>query len=153
MVRIRDQIRPSSEIDGYCTRCKLVTNHRVVAMVDGVVKRVICLTCDSQHNFRPPPGQKKPVISSPKRVAKDERRVPAPSGGAPVLSRWLELKEALGESAQARPYRMSETYREGEPLTHPKFGLGFVLKTLGQQKMEVIFEREVKAMAMNYKVQ
>ncbi|MBF0528639.1 MAG: hypothetical protein HQK55_05090 [Deltaproteobacteria bacterium] len=152
MIRTKNEIHPSSEIDGYCTKCKLVTNHRVVAMLDGVIKRVICLTCDSQHNFRPPPGAKKTVTSSPKRVTKDNRRVPAPEGGPPILSRWLELKTAFGEQTEPRPYRMSEAYKEGETLTHSKFGLGFVVKILNQQKMEVIFEREVKTMAMNYSI-
>ncbi|MEW6264337.1 MAG: hypothetical protein AB1641_14805 [Thermodesulfobacteriota bacterium] len=143
----REEIRPSSEIDAYCTKCKLVTNHRVVALDKGVIKRVICLTCQSQHNFRLPPGQKAPRTQSARRVIKDEVRLAGP--GTQPFKKWLELKESLNQTA-CRDYRMSEAYNEGQAINHSRFGLGFVTKLLDRQKMQVMFEKEIKMLAMNY---
>ncbi len=40
------------EIDDYCSRCKLSTNHSIVSMVGEEVGKVRCRTCNSEHNFR-----------------------------------------------------------------------------------------------------
>jgi hypothetical protein len=148
MANPREEIRVSSEIDGYCTKCRMITNHRVVAMVDGVVKRVICLTCDSQHNYRTPPGQKPLKTSKAKRVGKELKR--ARTAEAPqTFEKWIELKENLTD--EPRPYNMNESYTEGEAVSHGKFGLGFVMKEVPPRKMEVMFETEIKTLAMNYR--
>jgi len=145
-----DDIRVGGEIDAICTRCRMVTNHRIVAMVDGLVKRVICLTCDSQHNYRQPPGQKKPTQAKTLRVAKEMKKTSAPTGGARVFAQWMASKEALAASeATPRAYSFKETYEAGESLSHPKFGLGFVQRIIPPNKMEVMFETEIKTLAMN----
>lgn len=147
---LRNEIRPSSEIDAYCTKCRMVTNHRVVAMMDGVVKRVICLTCDGQHNFRPPPGQKKTSSARARRITKDKKRVRTDDSKA--FQQWVDLKEAMDPEAEIRPYVLSETYSQGEAVNHSKFGLGFVNKILGPGKIEIMFEKELKTLVMNYKI-
>ena len=45
-------IRLGDIIDDYCTRCRLLTNHSVVSMLDGVVSRVRCRTCQHEHEYR-----------------------------------------------------------------------------------------------------
>ena len=72
---IRDEIRVGAEIDAHCTRCRMLTNHRVVAMVEGTIKRVICLTCSGQHNYHPPAGQKALKGAKAKRVGKEQKKV------------------------------------------------------------------------------
>lgn len=39
-------------IDDYCSRCKFVSDHAVVAMVGEEVKKVRCRTCNNEHNYR-----------------------------------------------------------------------------------------------------
>ena len=145
-----DDIRVGGEIDAVCTRCRIVTNHRIVAMVDGLVKRVICLTCDSQHNYRQPPGEKRPIAAKVMRVAKEMKKTSAPTGGARVFAQWTQNREALNSSEiQPRPYSFKEIYKDGEAIEHSKFGLGFVQKIIPPNKMEVMFETEIKTLAMN----
>ena len=139
-----DKIRVSSEIDAYCTKCRLVTNHRVVAIQAGVIKKVICLTCEGQHNYRPPPGEKKLKGASTKRVKKEMTR--SRSEAPQTFNQWLELKAELED--EPRPYRMTESFDRGEALTHPKFGLGFIIKVLDGNKIEVMFEKELKTLAI-----
>ncbi|MEW5725705.1 MAG: hypothetical protein AB1896_21525 [Thermodesulfobacteriota bacterium] len=147
MVR-KDEIRVGAEIDAHCTRCRMVTNHRVVAMVEGVVKRVICLTCQGQHNFRPPPGEKRPRRAKVVRQARDGRPAAGTKSSRP-LRQWTERKEALDPASHPRTYALSADFDEGETLEHPTFGLGFVLKKIGSDKIEVLFEKEVKVLVVN----
>jgi hypothetical protein len=142
-----DDIRVGGEIDAVCTRCKILTNHRIVAMVDGTVKRVICLTCQSQHNYRQPPGEKKHTETRVMRVSKEMKKTSAPAGGARIFAQWMKSKEELAEAPQ--PYSIQTVFAAGEALEHPKFGLGFVQKVIPPNKIEVMFETEIKTLAMN----
>ncbi|MDR2945362.1 MAG: hypothetical protein LBV79_01250 [Candidatus Adiutrix sp.] len=145
-----NDIRVGGEIDAVCTRCRMVTNHRIVAMVDGGVKRVICLTCDSQHNYHQPPGEKKVVAAKVMRVGKEMKKTSAPAGGARVFAHWMTNKDEMNAAGLTpTPYNFREQYKSGQPLEHPKFGLGFVQKVIPPNKMEVMFETEIKTLAMN----
>ena len=42
------------EIGTYCGKCRMVLDHRIVAVVDHVPVKVICLTCHSGHRYRAP---------------------------------------------------------------------------------------------------
>ncbi len=46
-------------IDDYCTKCKLIMNHSVVAIVEEEVKKVRCLTCLTEHPYRKCKGGRK----------------------------------------------------------------------------------------------
>ncbi len=145
-----DDIRVGGEIDAVCTRCRMITNHRIVAMVDGLVKRVICLTCDSQHNYRQPPGEKRPQAAKTMRVSREMKKTSPSSGGPRIFAQWLQSREALNASGESpRPYDFKELFEVGQALDHSKFGLGFVQKIIPPNKMEVMFETEVKVLAMN----
>lgn len=144
-----DDIRVGGEIDAVCTRCRMITNHRIVAMVDGLVKRVICLTCDSQHNYRQPPGEKAPRAAKVMRVAREMKKTSVPDGGR-VFAQWLQSKKSLEESGlELKPYSIRELFEAGQAVMHPKFGLGFVQKVIVPNKMEIMFETEIKTLAMN----
>jgi len=65
-----------------------------------------------------------------------------------TLAEWLRLKELVGEVAPF-PYDLSVAYEENQAVAHPIFGLGFVRKVIGASKMEVVFEHELKILAMN----
>jgi hypothetical protein len=46
-------------------------------------------------------------------------------------------------------YQMGDSYREGDLIQHPLFGLGVVVKLVAPKKVEIIFEDSKKLMAMN----
>ena len=46
-------------IDDYCSRCKVVMNHSVVALVEGAPARTECRTCYSAHKYRNARGGRK----------------------------------------------------------------------------------------------
>jgi hypothetical protein len=46
------ELRLGDLIDDYCSRCRLLTNHSVVSIVDGEPAKVQCRTCHNEHNHR-----------------------------------------------------------------------------------------------------
>ena len=56
------ELRLGDVIDDHCTRCRMLTNHSVVAIVDGVAAKVECRTCYNTHKYRHGKGgtKKKP---------------------------------------------------------------------------------------------
>jgi len=48
----RMDIRVGDVLDDYCSRCKRLTDHSVMALVNGEVARVNCRTCNRDHEFK-----------------------------------------------------------------------------------------------------
>ncbi len=46
------EIRLGDVIDDYCVKCRRLTNHAVVSIVDGAAAKVRCRTCYSDHDYR-----------------------------------------------------------------------------------------------------
>ena len=48
-------------IDDFCVKCRRLTNHSVVSLLDGQTAKVRCRTCYSDHDYRreqAPPSKK-----------------------------------------------------------------------------------------------
>jgi len=52
-------LRLGDVIDDFCVKCRRLTNHSIVSLVDGAAAKVRCRTCYSDHDYRheqaPPP--------------------------------------------------------------------------------------------------
>lgn len=46
-------------IEARCTRCKDLTGHIVVSMLNGEIAKVECCACGSVHKYYPPAKKKK----------------------------------------------------------------------------------------------
>jgi hypothetical protein len=56
------RVRLGDIVDDYCPRERRLTNHAVVAMIEGAVKQTRCLTCDTEHPYKQakvPSGRKR----------------------------------------------------------------------------------------------
>jgi len=140
-----------SEIDSYCTRCRMDLGHRIVAMVGGAPKRVICLTCNSEHNYRAPR-----TASGPSVVIRGKKSEPKPSAGQRVTQKVRAEKDrqdtwatrALGKPLDAfTKYAMTHDFREGELVMHSKFGEGYVEAVLDGGKVSVMFRDGARTLA------
>ena len=61
---------------------------------------------------------------------------------------WRQL--LLEASREGVPeYKITDAYHDGDLIVHVTFGLGVVSKVIPPRKMEVIFEKSKKLMAMN----
>jgi hypothetical protein len=56
-----DELRLGDVIDDFCVKCRRVTNHSIVSLVNGQAAKVRCRTCYHDHDYRheqPPPSKK-----------------------------------------------------------------------------------------------
>jgi hypothetical protein len=153
-------LRVAGEVDGWCTRCRLLLNHRIVSMKAGAPYQVECLTCRTTHLWRKTsPGEK-----VEKAGAASSRPRGAPSGGSPSSSsasggargraasaarheqRWEQAIAGRGV-LEFRAYNAGGNFREGELLRHKKFGDGVVTRVIDASKVEVLFRDEARTLA------
>jgi hypothetical protein len=55
------EMRLGDVIDDFCVKCRRLTNHSIVSLVEGIAAKVRCRTCYSDHDYRhetPPPSKK-----------------------------------------------------------------------------------------------
>jgi hypothetical protein len=139
-------ITVGSEIDAWCTSCRLTLNHRVVAMVAGAPKRVLCLTCNKQHNYRRPKGdgvEAAPRGSAGSGAAKSSSKKATSASSAvksPSAAREWQTNVADRDSREFVPYSIHATFEPGQLVDHPKFGWGYVKETLASQKLCILFK-------------
>jgi hypothetical protein len=154
--------KTGGEIDSYCTKCRLDLGHRIVAMVEGVPKRVLCLTCNSEHNYRKPKSaaaaEKAPAAAKAGGGASPSTRPGAPRSTASaraVAAAEAELaRERAWEKAVSgqpvtsfKPYRVSASFQENDLIRHTKFGDGLVTRVLDKSKIEVMFREGPRVLA------
>lgn len=56
-----DEKRLGDVIDDHCVKCRRITNHSIVSLVNGDAAKVRCRTCYHDHDYRheqPPPSKK-----------------------------------------------------------------------------------------------
>lgn len=122
-------------IEARCTKCRSLLNHTIVAMVGERVVRVQCNTCGGQHNYHPPQAERagdRPATG--KATAERPRREKAPAGP----SEWEVALTGL-DPANAVPYAMEGSFRSGQLVAHPTFGLGVVTALCKPNKVEILF--------------
>ena len=137
-------ITVGSEIDAWCTSCRLTLNHRVVAMVAGTPKRVLCLTCNKQHNFRRAKpegaGASASASSGTTKAAKGKKASATAAVKTPSAAREWQTNVADRDSREFVPYSIHKTFEPGQLVDHPKFGWGYVKETLQAQKLCILFK-------------
>jgi hypothetical protein len=96
-------VRLGDVIDDYCPRCRLLLNHDVASLFEGVVAKVTCRTCFNTHDYR------HAEVPPKRKTKKDEKKslmdqvlagMPAPPAAppppaAPVRKRrdlWAEVE-------------------------------------------------------------
>jgi len=135
-------------------------NHRVIAVFRGAIQRVHCLTCGGDHKYYPPKYPRsaeteRTVIRGsgktvPEKATRSEKaRKIAEKSPARAASEWNTVMKELPEGTDVRPYKVSESYRSGEFVTHPVFGTGRVLDIVGSERIQVIFRDGRKVLICN----
>jgi hypothetical protein len=121
-----------------CTKCKMELNHVVVAHdAGGMVERVKCLTCGSEHKYRP-----------------GKKRVTKKTSKKSISIQELDLTktfEKLAEKFKGKtplPYSMSGSFKNDDVIDHRTFGMGIVISA-SYDKMEVAFSDGPRILACN----
>ena len=135
-----EKLKAGGETSAYCTSCKDMRHHVVVAMKGDVPAKVECLSCHKQHMFKAgPPGTKVAKPAGTKVRAKSGTRPAAGSVQAVSGPNPLDTILATRGTGSARSYSPAERYAVGDLLSHPSFGMGAVTATPSPGKMSVLF--------------
>jgi hypothetical protein len=129
----RKNLSAGDTVEAHCTRCRLVTNHTVIAMVGETPARVQCNTCGGFHKFRQA-SRGEASRKAPSGTPRKTRETPQDAG----LAEWQKLIPTMDRS-RAVPYGMNQSYPVGALLEHPLFGLGVVTAAPGPNRIEVLF--------------
>jgi len=121
-------------IESRCTKCRRITNHTIVALVDAAPTKVQCNVCSGQHNYRPLTAttKKKSVRSTADPTIAEQEE-------------WQRLRPDMNIS-KAMDYSMDGDYKVKALINHRLFGLGMVQRILGDRKIQVLFEDGKKTM-------
>jgi hypothetical protein len=125
------------DVVAYCTKCKKDLDHVIVTLVEDKVKKVLCKTCEKEHVYKAPKGEKAPVKK--KSAAKAKKKKVSP------VEEW-EMAMEQAKDATVKVYTQDGLFGEGEKVDHSTFGQGLVVKLISPNKMEVIFEEGSKFM-------
>jgi len=143
--------RVAGEVDSWCTRCRLVLNHRIVSMKSAKPHQVECLTCRAQHLWRPtPPGERpgRPTVSDGGSRSQTGRssKPPRMTHAARHEQQWE--KAIAGRSVtEFKTYNVGANFHEGDLVRHRRFGDGVVTRVIDAHKVEVLFRDEAKTLA------
>jgi hypothetical protein len=148
-------IKPGTEVDSWCTKCRMDLLHRIIAVHNGRIMRVECRTCGGHHNYRRP----KSAVSEPRASAartsaststsadrpRASSSAPSPRRAAAAeAERQREVswqKAVLGQPISSfKAYRASQTFSMGDLIRHGKFGDGYIVRVIDRQKVEVMFK-------------
>lgn len=154
-------LKPGSEVDAWCTKCRMDLLHRIIAMEGPKIARVECRTCGGHHNYRRPKsgpaatptksteravktasssGTRSPSLSPRKQAAQDAEREREQTWEKAVLGKPVTSFKA---------YRATQTFNSGELIRHGKFGDGYIVRIIDRQKVEVMFKDGPRTLAQS----
>jgi len=136
----KDRTPVAQNISTRCTKCKMELNHTVIShTMDGIVARVQCRTCGSEHTYHP---EKK---KAPRKTARTTGKTAAAKKSQPTASDFAALSERLRDREPVS-YSMSGSFKRDDVIDHPAFGIGLVMKD-SHQRIEVLFSGGLKTLA------
>ncbi len=138
-----------SEIDAWCTKCRLDLGHRIVALIEGRPKRVICLTCSSEHNYRASQADAKAdLVLRTQRSATSGPKKPKTTKAKTASDHIKDWESKIAGQATAAfvRYTIDRTFKPGQVLIHKTFGEGFVTEVMESEKINVLFRTGPKTL-------
>lgn len=130
------------EVLSNCSKCKLILAHIIVTMKSAdVPDKVQCKTCKSTQSFKDPGAKKKKTSTD--RVIKSARSARGKSTET-VGELWTK---ALNRSTNgSRAYTIKGSFQMGDLIDHPTFGQGVVEKLIDDNKIEVLFQDDIRTL-------
>ncbi len=142
-----DTIKTGSNIDSWCTKCKLVLAHTIEAISNGTIKRVVCNTCKGKHQYKAKaPNSGTDTVAKPKVSSAKEAKIKLSE--LAKSNSYLKLIKSK-DLAQGLNYSIKSRFNKGDLLIHQSFGIGVVIEDKETQKIEVLFETGAKILAHN----
>ena len=130
-----EELKVGGELDAWCTSCRQMKWHVIVALVAGKPAKVECNGCGKQHQYRAaPPGSSTGTTGGSGTGEKKPRASKSSTPAVPAVD-----FDALVAGREARAYSPNERYGVGDVMRHPNFEVGVVTAAPAAQKIEVTF--------------
>jgi hypothetical protein len=142
-------LKVAGEVDSFCTKCRMMLNHRIVSMKAGKPYQVICLTCEGPHLYRAAAPGEKAAAAAKSGTARVPRSTPASRAEQARVGREQSWEKAIAGRGvnDFKAYSIAGTFEEGDLVRHKKFGDGLILRVLDPHKVEVLFRDETRTLA------
>ena len=146
-------LKVGGDVDSWCTKCRMMLTHRIVAMVGPKPARVECETCHSQHNWRErPPGEA--PLREPRMVGSSSApRAPRVSSVTKLEQERRDREQSWERAVTGKmvsdfvKYNVKASFKVGDLVKHSKFGDGVVTRVIDAHKVEVLFRDEPRTLA------
>lgn len=103
-----DEMRLGDVIDDHCIKCRRLTNHSIVSLVDSQAAKVRCRTCYHDHDYRH--EQAPPSKKELKRMEAEALAAAAGANGEGATEAAFEvLPEQMDEAVKASPALKSKS--------------------------------------------
>jgi hypothetical protein len=106
------ELRLGDIIDDFCVKCRRLTNHAIVSLMNGAAAKVRCRTCYSDHDYRneiAPPTKKE--------LLKQKELYEAVLAGVTPAAAPLEGEPVIEEAAQPVPVAVETLQGAETPQT------------------------------------
>ena len=141
MIKDKDRTPVAQTVITRCTKCKMVLKHVVVSSnKEGIVEKVKCQTCGSEHSYRP---EKKKAPKKKVKTAKKSTRTKK----VDFKEEFEKLAEKFKDKEPVH-YSMSRSFKEDDVIAHHTFGMGIVI-SVSYQKMQVAFSGGPRVLVCN----
>ena len=131
-----------------CKKCEGDRYHRVLAHKTATSAKIECEICKSVKTYSlPKTGSASP---SARRLSGAASAASTKKAAASARSHTgqYEIFNANRMKDEPTPYSTKGSFKETQKLTHPKFGIGFVVKAY-DNKVDVIFVDEIRTLLQN----
>lgn len=141
-------LKVAQETLAYCSQCKMDLGAVIVAMKGDQIVRVQCKTCKKERAYKAPKGVSDPGEIPEKKPSPTARGARTDTGERVDRSVGAEWKKTMAAHAQAPavPYSAKAKFAVGDKIRHPTFGDGLVTKQIYPNKVEILFEMDVKVL-------
>ncbi len=139
------------EVLSSCSKCKLILAHIIVTMKSAVVPdKVQCKTCKSTQSFKDP-GSKKKKTSTDKviktaKTAKTAKSTKSARGKSTETVGELWTKALSRSTNGSKTYTIKGSFQMGDLIDHPTFGQGVVEKLIDDNKIDVLFQDDIRTL-------
>jgi len=141
MTKNKDRTPVAQNVITMCTKCEMELNHVVVAHnARGIVEKVKCHTCGSEHKYRPD------KLRATKKATKKSISIQE----VDLTKTFEKLAEKFKEK-KPLPYSMSGSFKNDDVIDHKSFGMGIVISA-SRDKMEVVFSDEPRILVCNREI-
>lgn len=128
------QISAGKEILSLCGKCQLKLAHVIISMKDAVTPhKVQCKTCGATHGYKSKAAAAKKTGTT-KRVAVQARS---------ASELWNDAMKVHGHKNK-KSYSIKAKFQVGDIIAHPSFGEGIVQANLSNDRIEVLFQSDIK---------